>query len=247
MGATGSKSKKAKKKGNAPSLQQRFSPKNVTSSADDFVLRTAGQTYKSADVECRSLPPGLLRADELPGEPQVGKHYDAKSPRHKRRRVAFAGAVVHWIPALPDIGLRLRRELYWREEDFREFYKERRVLAIKAARFRLEHKGDPLTESCRDFKMIKELDDDESRRGMGIDPLEQKILGARAERTRNRQRARSHVMEVQRAHSADGEDWDHVYDDVAAAAAEDETNRKAAEAAAEMGRRERLALVKNYP
>ena len=84
-------------------------------------------------------------------------------------------------------------------------FQERRSLAIKAAKQRLkgipsDHKPDP----------------DESRRGLGIDPLESKILGPRKARNIRKKQERDQIFAYQSQASRDGEDWSHVYDEVAA-------------------------------
>ena len=114
-------------------------------------------------------------------------------------------ASIAYTPALDDYGPRLRNEVYFQQEEFNRMFQERRSLAIKAAKQRLkgipsDHKPDP----------------DESRRGLGIDPLESKILGPRKARNIRKKVERDQIFEYQKQASRDGEDWSHVYDEVAA-------------------------------
>ena len=52
--------------------------------------------------------------------------------------------------------------------------------------------------------------------GLGIDPLEQKLLGPRKARNLRKKQERDQIFAYQSQASRDGEDWSHVYDEVAA-------------------------------
>mmetsp|Transcript_24241 Transcript_24241/g.72741 ORF Transcript_24241/g.72741 Transcript_24241/m.72741 type:complete len:368 (+) Transcript_24241:168-1271(+) len=181
------------------------------------------QNWLAADAECRAIGP--RRDDERRNAEDSTRDESAK-----RRRVAFDDArEVTYIPCLDDYGKRLLRETFWESDEFDRMFKERRLLAIKNAKAKLAGKNSH--------------DDNESRRGLGIDPWEEKLLGRRAVRNARKREERAKILAYQKTVSQSGENWDYVYEDVAAKAASPTSgayriNHEAALAAARIAQKE---------
>ena len=104
------------------------------------------------------------------------------------------------------MGPNLSREVYWTRAEFDTMMRERKLLAIKAARFMRRHPDKVLDKKTGEPVPVVA---GESRRGLGIGPYEQAILGNRKARDDRIRRYNNRIFELHRAASSVvDEDWD---------------------------------------
>mmetsp|Transcript_9017 Transcript_9017/g.28191 ORF Transcript_9017/g.28191 Transcript_9017/m.28191 type:complete len:365 (+) Transcript_9017:332-1426(+) len=111
---------------------------------------------------------------------------------------------VVYTPTNDDVGPQLFREMHFTGGEFSDMFRERKLLAIKAARYVRQHPNDLFNADGTPKPVVP----GESRRGMGISPWEQAILGNR--HARNERIAREHqkIFKYQRQASAAAKGWE---------------------------------------
>ena len=234
--------RRRKKRAHDPSTADELQQSTLSAKQRAEDLEQECKAWASADAECRRLSP-WGPGDRRPSVACSAPSAVRRQPHRSRGRTArFADNVsVAYTPVLEDYGPRLHNEVYFQQEEFNRMFQERRNLAIKAAKQRLQ--GIPIAQKP---------DPDESRRGLGIDPLEVRILGKRRALKKRQKEEREQVLAIQQQASRDGEDWSDVYDQVASAVNDEESlahqlTTESATAARRLAEAEHRQLFRDSP
>ena len=133
------------------------------------------EKWMAADKECRTL------CCTTAPDPRESSQKPAFDDDAAGRLVQFAvdSIKVVVMPTAEEMGPNLSREVYWTRAEFDTMMRERKLLAIKAARFMRRHPDKVLDKKTGEPVPVVA---GESRRGLGIGPYEQAILGNRKAR-----------------------------------------------------------------
>jgi len=147
--------------------------------------------WMEADAECRGLQTDVtFDPRESSRRQSQPRGFEAWSGGERHVRFATDHVTVVPMPTLEEMGPHLTKEVFYSQSDFDRMMTERKKLSVKAAQFARQHelfddKGTPVP-----------VDKGESRRGMGIEPWEQAILGSRKARNERIKRYNAQIVKL---------------------------------------------------
>ena len=156
---------------------------------DAAALEYEIQRWMEADEECRALQTDVtFDPRESSRRQSQPRGFDAAGSG--KVRFATDHVTVVPMPTLEEMGPHLTKQVFYSQSDFDRMMTERKKLSVKAARFARQHdlfdkSGTPVP-----------VDKGESRRGMGIEPWEQAILGSRKARNERIKRYNAQIVKL---------------------------------------------------